>query len=91
MEHFVIFDNDDAGDGSDNMLEGDKREKKGAAIWRHCSRPEVERGIGPNEWTIRHHQHTIISTPILFFHYFVLLLTQTQKSLVFIIILSLHD
>ena len=50
-------DEDHAGDGSDNMLEGDKREKKGAAIWRHCSRPEVERGIGPNEWTIRHHQH----------------------------------
>ena len=40
--------------------------------------------------TIRHHQ-TIISTPILFFHSFIPLLTQTQKSLVFIIILSLHD
>ena len=32
MEHFVIFDNDDAGDGSDNMLEGDKSRKKGEAI-----------------------------------------------------------
>ena len=30
-EHFVIFDEGDAGDGSDNMLEGDIREKKGAA------------------------------------------------------------
>ena len=43
IEHFVIFDDDDAGDGRDNMLEGDKRGKKGAATWRHCSRPEVER------------------------------------------------
>ena len=57
IEHFLIFDDDDAGEGSDNMLEGDKREKKGAAIWRHCSRPEVGRGIGSNGWTIRHHQH----------------------------------
>ena len=35
--HFVIFDEDDAGDGSDNMLEGDKRGKKGEAIWRATS------------------------------------------------------
>ena len=57
MEHFVIFDDDDAGDGSDNMLEGDKRGKKGAAIWCHCSRPEVRRGIGS---ICGHYQHFLL-------------------------------